>query len=365
MKICFFSSARSLHTRRVASGLAERGHEVQIVCHQPVPIPGVTVVQYEIPPWTLGNARRWEDRKARYLKQHLRTFDVVIVYFLHDWKFTADILDEGCLIASPAGSDITTPPGADPVSEALVQHRVMMLRYAACVGVIGPRFGRMVADYADLNVEDIKIMSLGVDVDQFAQSDGASSSKTPGRRVGFFRGFRPVYGALDLIRAIPYVLSRVPEARFDLVGDGPDLSECIRLADELCVDHAVTWMPKVKHGQVPSMLARWDIMAMPSICESFGVAALEASAMRLPVVASNVGGIPDVIRDGETGVLVPPRSPEKLAEAISTLLLDTPRSLAMGSAGREYVRRNHGWSKALDQWEQTCEETLERQSVMV
>ena len=104
---------------------------------------------------------------------------------------------------------------------------------------------------------------------------------------------------------------------------------------------------------------------IPSLRESFGAAALESSAMCVPVIASDVGGLPDTVRDGETGLLVPPGSPEALADAIVALLSDDQRRRRMGMAGREWVRKNYSWSDALDQWERVLTRACDRASVMV
>jgi glycosyltransferase involved in cell wall biosynthesis len=82
---------------------------------------------------------------------------------------------------------------------------------------------------------------------------------------------------------------------------------------------------------------------MPSTWEGFGVSALEASATGLPVVASDVHGIPDVVRDGVTGLLVPPRDVEALADAIARLANDAVLRREMGTAGRAFVEENYRW----------------------
>ena len=150
--------------------------------------------------------------------------------------------------------------------------------------------------------------------------------------------------------------------RFDLVGDGPQLATCQALAGDLHVESSIEWIPRQPHGNIPDLLARWDLTTMPSICESFGVAALESEAMGVPVVASNVGGLPDTVRDGETGLLVPPESPKALAEAIVELLTDSPRRLRMGKAGRAWVHRHFNWDRVIDQWERTFHRALDHTS---
>ena len=91
------------------------------------------------------------------------------------------------------------------------------------------------------------------------------------------------------------------------------------------------------------MLQSFDIFAMPSTWEGFGVSALEASAMELPVVASDVHGIPDVVVHGETGILTPPRDVEAIAGAIARLIADAQLRQTMGAAGRAFVERHYRW----------------------
>ena len=90
---------------------------------------------------------------------------------------------------------------------------------------------------------------------------------------------------------------------------------------------------------------------MPSRAESFGVAALEAQACGVPVVASRVGGLPEVVRHNETGLLVPPDNPQALAEAIAALLVDHERRAVMGAAARRWVAERYRWKDSVDMME--------------
>lgn len=177
--------------------------------------------------------------------------------------------------------------------------------------------------------------------------------------VGFFKGFRAVYGAEYLIRAIPLVLEQLPAVRVDFIGDGPQRAACQRLASQLAIDDFVRWIPPQPHNVIPRWLASWDVTVVPSLCEAFGFAALESQAMRVPVVASDVGGLPDAILDGKTGLLVPPRSPKALADAIITLLTDPVRRRNMGRAGREWVTAHFEQEHVLDQWIALYERVLD------
>ena len=146
----------------------------------------------------------------------------------------------------------------------------------------------------------------------------------------------PIKGIAYLIRAFASLRSEVPDLRLEIAGSGPerddieheicshDLSDCITLLD---------WQTDLS-----SLFARWDIFVQPSLEESFGIAALEAMAAGLPVVATAVGGVPELVQDGRTGWLVPPADPGALATRLSELLLDPERMRAMGAAGRIRAR---------------------------
>jgi len=108
------------------------------------------------------------------------------------------------------------------------------------------------------------------------------------------------------------------------------------------------------------VLARLDIFAMPSTYEGFGVAAIEAAAMEVPVVASNVYGIPDVVDDGVTGLLVPPKDVSALAQALRSLIADEERRRQMGRAARAFVAERYSWEKNTAEMESLYGEMLGR-----
>lgn len=356
MKVCMLGMANSVHIQRIARGVVARGVEVDVLCHKVAPIPGVNVKQFEVPPLSLRNPRSYRGRHEHYLRSLFREYDVVHVQFLSDWGFTPEIIERGNLMASAWGSDIVMPPGEEPPSETTVEARRMMLREAKVVTAWGPRFADMIADYAGISAADIALLPLGVDLDLFSLDlkRGFDERRRQAKlKVGFFKGFRAVYGPTDLIRAMPTVLDAFPRARFHLLGDGPLKQRCAELAGLHGVDQAIKWLSPQAHENIPNHLAGWDVVAIPSVCESFGAAALESSAMRIPVVASDVGGLPDTVLHDETGLLVPSQSPEQLADALIRLLGDPERRQAMGEAGRAYVETHYQWPTILDRWVDT------------
>lgn len=358
MKICFFGDAGNVHLRRIAAGLSDRGHTVRIVCHKPAEVAGVSVDRFAIPTPGLAHPFRFAGRWQRYLKGFLRDSDVVVLFFLHDWGFTPEVIERGCFVAFPQGSDVVLPPDAPSPSADLVNKRVDLLRHAASVATSGPSFARIVAEFAGLGADRVDRLPIGVDLKRF-QPNPKRNLAGPDR-IGFMKGFHAVYAPQYLVRAIPGVLERLPDTKIELVGEGPLLPQCRALADELGINKSIEWLPRQEHDQVPRLLSRWTLSVIPSICESFGVAALESSAMCVPVVASDVGGLPDTVRHRRTGLLVPPESPGALADAIIGLLENKPLLEEMGRRGRRWVSRAFEWNRVLDQWERVLARAVDR-----
>jgi glycosyltransferase involved in cell wall biosynthesis len=153
--------------------------------------------------------------------------------------------------------------------------------------------------------------------------------------VGVVGRLEPQKGHAYLLEAWADVRRAAPGARLLVVGDGSlraDL-EARALAPALRGSVVFTGF----RADVPRVLATLDVLTLPSLYEGMPLTAIEASAMALPVVATAVDGTPEVVRDGETGCLVPPADPPALAHALRALLADPARARSMGRAGRAHV----------------------------
>jgi glycosyltransferase involved in cell wall biosynthesis len=141
-----------------------------------------------------------------------------------------------------------------------------------------------------------------------------------------------------LLQAFARVLERRPNARLTIVGGGPQDGRLRQLAASLGIAGAVTFTGLL--AEYPfQLLAASDIFVSASEAESFGLVFVEAMCMGLPVVACTVGGIPEVVAHGETGVLVPSGDPEAFAAAIESLAADSELRVRMGQAGVLRARR--------------------------
>jgi glycosyltransferase involved in cell wall biosynthesis len=145
--------------------------------------------------------------------------------------------------------------------------------------------------------------------------------------------------------AFQRIADAFPTAWLIIVGGGEQHAELQRLLVNLSLENRITLTGQVDHEDVPGYLHSFDVFVVPSLTEreSFGVAAVEASASGLPVIASRIGGLPEVVLDGKTGLLVPPGDVDALAFAISCLLADPALRAQMGQAGRQFVLEHYRW----------------------
>jgi N-acetyl-alpha-D-glucosaminyl L-malate synthase BshA len=160
--------------------------------------------------------------------------------------------------------------------------------------------------------------------------------------------FRPVKRPLDCVEIFAKVKRRNPGTRLVMVGDGPERGACVYKAEQLGVAEDVLFVGK--QGRIADYLGVSDVFLLPSELESFGLAALEALACEVPVIATRIGGIPEVVSDGESGFLSDVGDTDKMAEDTTRLIEDEDLRRAMGEKGRETAVQRYGSDKIIPQY---------------
>jgi glycosyltransferase involved in cell wall biosynthesis len=165
-----------------------------------------------------------------------------------------------------------------------------------------------------------------------------------------------------LLRAMALVRRAVPGAHLRIVGDGPERAALERLAEELSLGpDAVSWHGFVRRDRLDALLGDAWLQAVPSVYEEpFGVVTIEAMMRGTALVASNTGGPSEVVREGETGYLVPPGDPALLAEAMCRALRDRALAEQLGAAAYEIARREFTESASMDRLLALYQQTVER-----
>lgn len=166
----------------------------------------------------------------------------------------------------------------------------------------------------------------------------------------------PEKGHRFLVSAAPFISTSAPEAHIVILGEGPERSSLIDLARRLAVADRVLF-PGFR-SDLALLWAEFDLFVLPSLSEGLPLVVLEAMAAGVPCVATRVGGVPEVIRHRETGVLVPPGSPQALGRAIVELVSDSGLRARVGASGRRFVAARHTWARNRRTVEQVYGEVL-------
>ncbi len=204
----------------------------------------------------------------------------------------------------------------------------------------------------------------GVDLERYDHQEPCCTLRDeygmePGSQiVGVVARLEPEKGHLTLLAAWPHVLRRVPDAYLLVVGEGSMQGELEARARQLRVADRVVFTGR--RDDVPAVTAALDVAVLPSHREAQGLTILEAMALSRPVVASNVGGIPEMVEDGVTGLLVPANEPEALAAAIVRLLTDHAFADLIARAGHDRVHEEFCLERMVDEISRIYDEAAVR-----
>jgi glycosyltransferase involved in cell wall biosynthesis len=203
--------------------------------------------------------------------------------------------------------------------------------------------------------ERVEVVLNGADLRRFSpEPDGSVPAMREkfGRRMVFAcRQLFPRKGIRFLIRAVATLKPRYPDMTLVLAGDGFERNELEGLARELGIAEATTFLGWVTNSDLPAYYRAAAVSVIPSLEEGFGIPAAEAMGCEVPVVASDAGGLPEVVEDGVTGRVVPRGDAGALASAIDELLADDELRARMGRAGRERALRLFDWDRSAEQFE--------------
>ena len=349
--------------------LAERGHEVHFVSyaqpfrlgrfHERVFFHEVEMEHYplfENPPYTLALAVALHDA--------VRTHDLDLIHVHYAiphatsaWIAQQMLGTEGPpVVTTLHGTDITLV-GIHPSFQAITSFSILKSD-----GITS------VSDYLkDQTVQDFGVAPDAVEViPNFLDTEVYSPGKEPCHRdtlaepgekiLMHVSNFRPVKRVADVVGVFAGVAERMA-ARLIMIGDGPERPRALEAAEALGVEDRVVFLGK--HGAVEELLPCADLFLLPSDSESFGLAALEAMASGAPVVASNAGGLPEVIPHGEAGYLLEPGDVAGMTEGAMAILSDPDRWKAFSEAGRAVAVERFSSERVVGLYEDYCQGVIE------
>lgn len=197
----------------------------------------------------------------------------------------------------------------------------------------------------------VSVTPFGIDLDLFKKTEGESNFFPGDIVIGTVKTLELNYGVEYLIRAFHLVKLAHPDLplKLLLVGGGSLHDQLKAVVSELGLENCTFFTGPVPYDDVVKYHNMLTISVSVSLRESFGVAVIEASACEKPVIVSNVGGLPEVVEDGVTGYIVPPKNIRKTSIALEKLVLNPELRSKMGRAGRERVKKLFDWKQNVRQ----------------
>ncbi len=342
MRVLILADPGSSHTVKWANSLARRGVEIYLIGLSPFnPDKYEGTVRVESLARTASNfnERDSDVSKTKYLKlvprikEIIKTFepDIVHAHYASSYGLLGALCKFRPYIISVWGSDVY-----EFGEKGLIQKGILKYNFKRASRILSTSKD-MARQTKKFTSREIGITPFGVDPIQFHPSQKPTGNVV----IGTVKGMSHTYGIDLLIHAF----SRLPENKvhLKLAGTGPELEKYKQLATELQIDNRVNFIGHIEQREVPDFLNSLNIFVAPSRAESFGVSVVEASACGLPVVTSDVGGLPEVVVNEQTGFIVKSEDIGMLTQKIQLLIDSEELRKTMGMAGREFILKNYVW----------------------
>ncbi|WP_263792012.1 glycosyltransferase family 4 protein [Salinibacter sp.] len=234
---------------------------------------------------------------------------------------------------------VVTAHGSDVMFGESRLHREYILpltiKWANCITAVSGRLRKEISSIGDVK-DDLRVIKNGIDVDFWSSVPVGRRAKPKIVSVG---SFRRVKGHDVLIEAFRHVQAKVPKAELVLIGSGPlekQLKDQIQTHD---IEDSVNFTGWLGRKEIIRIFGASHVFAFPSRSEGLGLALMEAMAAGLPCVASNVGGIPEVIHNSQVGILVPPDDPLSLSKSIIRILTNERLSRRLSRGAKDRARQ--------------------------
>lgn len=328
--------AQSIHVQRWALGLQSRSHSIKLISLGGKPIPGIETLAF---PYGSSLAYLLRATQVGRVARAMRP-DIVHAHYAAGFGLWGLATKHRPLVVSVWGSDLEHR-GKSPLGRWLL-HRV--LRKADRVTTSSEYLKSRCLEFMPALESRLQVIPFGVELPNqvpLMPDDGPL-------RVLFNKGYHARYGPDMLVEAAAILKGRGVSLSVTMVGAGAMKPRVAHLVRQLGLADSVVVRDLVPHAEIANLLASHHVLAMPSRHEGFGVAALEAAAAGRPVVATSIGGIPEVVIHGQTGLLVPPDNAAALADALATLARDRRMCRQLGEAGRAFVEAHYTWARSLD-----------------
>lgn len=370
MKIMFIAPGRSIHSNNWASAMCDLGHEIHFVTQESF-INNKYSFNNNVDSRFIIHQLPFKGKKGfilngpfvKILTKKIKP-DIIHVHQAFGYGFLGTFSNKKRAFLSVYGWEVY-----DLVKKRIPKMLVgYILNWYKYIGSTSECMKQQILkEFPDIK-KNIYVTPFGIDTKKFDKIDKYKDSKKI--VIGTVKKMDKKYGIEYLIKAFAKTLEHysVTDKKncdklvLKLVGPGNQIDELKTLAKSLNIENNVIFFGKVNHKEVPNVLNSFDIYSAPSILdsESFGVAVLEASSCSLPVIVSNVGGLPEVVDNEKTGFVVKSKNYEELSERLIQLINDKKLRKQMGENGRKLVLDKYDWKKCVSLMESIYKEILEK-----
>jgi len=360
LNICFIAGASTIHTVRWVNAMVKRGHEVSLITQQKE---GLNLFNKNVKIFKLpinNNLGYYLNYPvAKYYIKKIKP-DIINTHYASGYGTLSRLINFTPTLLSVWGSDVYSFPYQSDIKKNILKKNL-----AAATEIASTSFAMREQTERFVNDKEIYITPFGIDLDKFYLDQSKQVSDTI--NIGIVKKLEDIYGIEYLIKAFAILLNEKniidklnKKIKLIIVGKGKKRSYLEELAKELGIAELTNFVGVIQYNEVPNYLNTFDIFCAPSIRESFGVAVIEASACELPVIVSDVGGLPEVVDNGETGYVVPSKDPEAIADKLYELIFDQDKRKVMGQKGRKKVEQLYDWKKNVDKMEEIYQEMIKR-----
>jgi len=360
-KIALLAGISSIHTTRWANVLADRGHDIHLITqHLGGDVVSAKVKVYHLP--FQGNKGYFLNVPfARKLLRKIKP-NFAHAHYASGYGTLGRLCGFHPYVLSVWGSDVYDFPYDSPFKMRLLQKNLRAADLVASTSHVMAKQTHKICE----GLSKIYFTPFGIDTKSFNPSNSPKNNDTI--TVGTVKKLAFKYGIDTLIKGFAEARTFLMESdertasklRLLIVGGGEDRDSLERLVGSLNISDVTEFAGAVPYALVPDYLNRLDIYVAASRLdsESFGVAILEASACALPVIVTDVGGLPEVVEDGITGKIVQRDDPHALAKAIEKLIIDKDLRKRMGQAGLKRVIDYYTWEDSVSIMEEVYREVV-------
>ena len=366
MKVFIISTICNAHVIRWSRMLLNKGYDITVISSEPNEwgVSDIPIIECLAKHSQFGTINFWRQflrtiRICKILKKekpeivHIHSLD-----YIH--PFMVGLIDQlsNCfqkLIVSTWGTDVISTQRPSSSVWGTFSKKVLLSR-AREITTTTKFLAKITANLTS-EYRKIHIIPFGIDCKMFNVKNDKSENFI---HIGFVKHLLPKYGPDILLSAAAVVIKKYPNTKLTMVGHGKMDGILKEMAVNLGIQKNVNFVGYMPNEEIPEIMSHFDIFVMPTVeKEAFGVAAIEAQAQEIPVVASNIGGIPEAVIDRKTGLLIEPKNVQKLADAIIDLIENPNTRYAMGKKGREFVLKNYNLDENVKSFEQLYNDLCE------